>query len=302
MVPVRLLFSGLLAMVIGFASRTQCLHIDLYKGDATAAAAHSELRAKGRGLAQDDTVCYEGCMVPPVDDPTATPLPHLLFQGTSPAALVECYSAALKLGLSFFAIVNITNCYGGNTAVLGWAVGDPCPLECIPVPAGSVPSICGGLNRASVFSMGVCPHLNVPCAPGIDPPPPSPSGPPLPPPPPPTPPPRPPGPPPVPVTDIPDAPEPSDVSPSYTAPPPPPLSGLACREGMSILGNELEKLKLNPKLSSEANFAICRSYCVADSLCSGFYYKTTQWCYLMSDVLAYKHYGTSYKACKVIRY
>ncbi|GIL81300.1 hypothetical protein Vretimale_1155 [Volvox reticuliferus] len=317
MVSVRLLLAGLQAALLAFASTTHCLNIDIFKGDATAAAARSQLRAKSRNLAQVDTVCYEGCLVPPVNDPNATPLPQLLFQDTSPAALEKCYNAALQLGFSFFAISNITACYGGNISVVGWAVGDSCPLECMA--GGSPPNICGGLARASVFSMGACLRLDVPCEPSIDPPPPSPSAPPSPPPRKPPSPPRPPAspspplrppespelpssPPRPPAPPLqPDAPEPSDISPSYTSPPPPPppLPGLICREGVSIYGIELEKLKLNPRKSSEENFAICRSYCVADSLCSGFYYKTTQWCYLVSEIFGYKHYGTSFRACKV---
>ncbi len=109
----------------------------------------------------NDTVCYEGCLVPPVDDPTAAPLPNLLLaSGSGPVQLIDCYDAAVAGGYQYFAIVDTDKCYGGNSDVVGWALNDEeCPLNC--TPDGEDPYSCGGFGLASVFSMGFCRKFNI---------------------------------------------------------------------------------------------------------------------------------------------
>ncbi|EFJ46958.1 hypothetical protein VOLCADRAFT_105269 [Volvox carteri f. nagariensis] len=252
----RFLFSaGLLVAVIALSCGVESIRLEPFKGDVTAAAAQSLLHAKDRRLAGDpssseeDAVCYEGCLLPPVDDPSAAPLPQLLLGSTTPVALLDCYNAAVQAGLSNFAIFNVTSCYGGSTAVLGWALdGEGCPIEC--KENGTAPYICGGVNKASVFSVGYCPRLNVPCPP-----------------------------------------------PSSSPPPPPPV--FTCRDNTSLYGVDLSKIHLSSKKSAAANIEECRGYCLADPRCQGFFYKTTNYCYLMSQVSGFKQYGTSVKACRL---
>ncbi|KAG2437220.1 hypothetical protein HXX76_005883 [Chlamydomonas incerta] len=89
----------------------------------------------------------------------------------SPMPLLTCYTAALEANLTYFAIADVTDCFGGDEMVQGWAP-DTCPLDC--VPDGTQPAVCGGINKASVFSMGLCQYLGAPCAPDEAPPPPPP--------------------------------------------------------------------------------------------------------------------------------
>lgn len=116
-------------------------------------------------------MCYEGCFDAP--DAQTDPLPVFLVGTTdgSPMPLLTCYTAALEANLTYFAIVDVTDCFGGNEMVQGWAP-DTCPLDC--VPDGAQPAICGAINKASVFSMGLCQYLGAPCAPEEAPPPPPP--------------------------------------------------------------------------------------------------------------------------------
>lgn len=59
------------------------------------------------------------------------------------------------------------------------------------------------------------------------------------------------------------------------------------------------KIKLYPTWTDAQNAALCRSRCNEVEGCVGFYYKTTQWCYILDSFIAFgKHYPTAYSACK----
>ncbi|GIL81293.1 hypothetical protein Vretimale_1156 [Volvox reticuliferus] len=327
-IPVASFCAALLAVLFAVTGGVDGFHVDFYKNRAEAAAARaalSTLRAKGRKLTQgaNDTVCYLGCLEPPVNDPSAAPMPNLLLHTETPMKLLDCYNAAVKADFPYFAVAHVHYCYGSVVDVEAWAYNDNCTLDCMLGPNST--NTCTTPD-AFAFSMGPCLRLDVPCAPDIGPqepqwprmpaPPRPPSPPPPPPPspsPPPSPPPLPPNPlmPPAPPPHVIDAPmdaplppmeethESPPPSPPPSSPPsPPPPPAFECRSNTSLAGVDIRILKLDRKSSTADNIATCRNYCVTTPDCTGFFYKTTLFCFLMKDVVDYKRYNTSIIACR----
>ncbi|GIL81296.1 hypothetical protein Vretimale_1156 [Volvox reticuliferus] len=225
-IPVSRFCAALLAVLFAVTGGVDGFHVDFYKNRAEAAAARaalSTLRAKGRKLTQgaSDTVCYLGCLVPPVNDPSAAPMPNLLLRTKAPMKLRICYNNAVKANLPYFAVARVYNCYGSGVDVAGWAYNDNCTLDCMLGPNST--NTCTTRN-AFAFSMGPCLRLDVPCAPDIGPQEPqwpAPPRPPSPPPPPPPSPSPPPSPPPSP-SPPPRSPSPPPLPPNPLMPPAPP--------------------------------------------------------------------------------
>ncbi|KAG2495892.1 hypothetical protein HYH03_006130 [Edaphochlamys debaryana] len=298
---------------------TKTLNIDFHKEEGTAVASETP-RVERFLQSEEDTVCYEGCFDSPEE--FTDPYPTFLIGTVGFMPAQDCYDAALAAGFSFFAIVDETDCFGGDSVPVGWAP-DVCPLECGPGGGGP----CGAKGKAAVFSMGACQYLGAPCAPEVSPqemvplsPPsqpspviasPPPSNGPVPPPPPPPDNPvdgPPPGEPDFPPPESPssDAPPPPAIPSSPEVPsPPPPVPEVppiyVCRPGVSLWGVFLPKspVKLNPTHTEAANLAKCEELCSSNPDCAGYYYKKTQWCYLMLEVWAFgKEYPTAISACR----
>ncbi|GFR48429.1 hypothetical protein Agub_g10325 [Astrephomene gubernaculifera] len=288
-----------------------------------------------------DNVCYEGCFAAPISNPSAQPFPLNLTavaaNGSQPMSLLDCYTAALQANLTFFAVGGVYGCYGGNEMMTGWAL-DSCPLECVPGGSGvcgdvgkaSVFSmgLCQYLGGPCAPDESLPPPPKAPSPPPPGQPPRKPSPPPprkqpsvptnvdpeasppsdivevySPPPPPPSSPPPPPPPSPPPPSPPPPPPPPS---PSPPPPPSPPPAGKTyhCKAGVALLGTPLpglDRVKLNPAHSDAVNTAECQSICTQEPDCMGYYYKTTTWCYLMSEVVSFtKAYSSAVQACKVL--
>ncbi|GIL63520.1 hypothetical protein Vafri_17548 [Volvox africanus] len=317
MMPVRTFCATLLVVLFAFTNCAHSLHVDFYKNHAEAAAAkaaRSQLHARGRRLSQgpNDTICYLGCLVAPIGDPSAAPLPRLLLQTDAPMKLQDCHRAAVQAGVTFFAVAHIRYCYGGDTEVEGWAYNDSCTPDCL---LGRNSTNTCTTPDAFSFSMGICLRLDVPCAPDVGPQQPQrPNSPALPPPPPspPSPPPSPQPPPPFPPPPpsplrppaSPRAPEeaPDPPAEDVSSPPPPPLppAEFECRDNTSLAGVDIAKFRLSRQSSTEDNIATCHSYCVSMPGCKGYFFKTTLYCFIMKEVTDYKRFSTSIIACRLL--